>query len=90
MPATSALELLWISERQAINPANILWMFRGTHGELEITFSGGKQLTLNERDLSDAGRLLLLPSEEAVRPTDCTLHTNHEVEIIGRQFGASD
>jgi hypothetical protein len=56
--------LIWISERQAVNPASILWIFRGMHGELELTFVGGKQLTLHERDLSDEGRALLLPSDE--------------------------
>ena len=60
---TSAL-LIWISERQAINPSNILWIFRGTHGELEITFAGGKQLVLNEQDLSDDARALLLPTTD--------------------------
>lgn len=59
--------LVWISERQAINPASVLWLFRGAHGELEIVFAGGKQLALNERDLSAAGRAVLLPTEERVR-----------------------
>lgn len=55
--------LLWISERHAINPNNIVWMFRGTHGELEITFAAGKQLSINERDLSEAGREFLIPDD---------------------------
>lgn len=68
MPQTTpSLSLIWISDRQAINPANIIWIFRGTHGELEITFAGGKQLSLSERDLSEAARGLLLPADEHVR-----------------------
>lgn len=59
--------LVWISERQAINPASVLWLFRGAHGELEIMFAGGKLLALNERDLSAAGRAVLLPADERVR-----------------------
>jgi hypothetical protein len=42
------------------------------HGELELTFVGGKQLTLNERDLSDEGRSLLLPSDEQSRRDEGT------------------
>ena len=66
-PSTPLLQLLWISERHAINPANIVWMFRGAHGELEITFAGGKQMSLNERELSASARALLLPSDEQIR-----------------------
>lgn len=61
-PGTSIL--VWISERQAVNPATIVWIFRGMHGEIEITFAGGKQLALYEKDLSPEGRALLLPSHE--------------------------
>jgi hypothetical protein len=61
------LPLLWLSDRQAINPANIVWLFRGTHGELEITFTGGKQIAFNERDLTDDARALLLPESERMR-----------------------
>lgn len=64
MRESSANLLTWISERQAVNPASILWIFRGMHGELELTFVGGKQLTLHERDLSADGRALLLPSDD--------------------------
>jgi hypothetical protein len=64
MRESSTNLLIWISERQAVNPASILWIFRGMHGEFELTFVGGKQLTLHERDLSPDGRALLLPSEE--------------------------
>ena len=61
--ATAGL-LIWISDRQAVNPSSILWVFRGMHGELEITFAGGKQVVLSEQDLSPQGRALLLPSTE--------------------------
>jgi hypothetical protein len=65
--STVSHPLVWISQRQAVNPAAILWIFRGTHGELEITFSAGKQVFLNERELSSEGRALLLPAEGQVR-----------------------
>ena len=62
--------LTWISDRQAVNPSSILWLFRGMHGELEITFVGGKQLALQERDLSPEGRALLLPPHEQQERVD--------------------
>ena len=67
LSSTHKLPLLWLSERQAINPANIVWLFRGTHGELEITFAGGKQIVFNERDLTDDARALLLPESERMQ-----------------------
>ena len=60
----AASQLIWISERQAVNPSSILWVFRGLHGELEITFAGGKQMVLYEQDLSHEGRSLLLPTTD--------------------------
>ncbi len=70
----AALNLVWISERQGVNPATIAFVFRGTHGEIEITFSAGEQLSVHENNLSLAGRALLLPTpEEAVRTTGPTL-----------------
>ena len=60
----NTLNLVWISDRQAVNPATIAWIFRGTHGEIEITFSAGEQLSLHETTLSPAGRALLLPGAE--------------------------
>lgn len=72
MRESSSHLLIWISERQAVNPASILWIFRGMHGEFELTFVGGKQLTLHERDLSDEGRALLLPSNEQSRRDEGT------------------
>jgi hypothetical protein len=56
--------LVWITQRQAVNPANILWLFRGAHGEIEIMFGGGKLVALNERELSADGRALLLRPED--------------------------
>jgi hypothetical protein len=64
MREPTATPLVWISDRQAVNPTSILWLFRGTHGELEITFVGGKQIALQDRDLSSEGRALLLPAHE--------------------------
>lgn len=62
--------LVWLSERQAINPATIALVFRGTHGEIEITFSAGEKLTLHENNLSAAGKALLLPTrDESVHVT---------------------
>jgi len=66
--------MIWISERMAINPNSILWVFRGAHGELEITFAGGKQLTLNEHELTAEGGAFLLPPSEHGSPPTATEH----------------
>lgn len=66
-------QLLWISPRQAINPVNIVSVFRGTHGELEITFMGGRNLQLHEHELSAEGRALLLPSDDQARILESTM-----------------
>ena len=73
---TRGFEMIWISERMAINPNCILWVFRGAHGELEITFAGAKQLTLDEHELTSEGRALLLPSGEHDLPPTATVHSD--------------
>lgn len=63
-PRPEDVDMIWISDRMGINPSSILWVFRGAHGELEITFAGAKQLTLNEHELTSEGRAFLLPAED--------------------------
>ncbi len=64
MSTTVSDSLLWLSPRQAVNPAAIVCVFRGIGGEIEIDLVGGKQIKLNERELSAAARTALLASEE--------------------------
>lgn len=72
--SANSSSLVWISDRQAVNPATIAFVFRGAHGEIEITFSAGEQLSLHENNLSPAGRALLLPNtDEVLRATGPTL-----------------
>ena len=66
--------LVWLSERQAINPASIALVFRGTHGEIEITFTAGGKLALHENSLTAAGKALLFPNaDDVARVTGPTL-----------------
>jgi len=53
--------LLWISKRYAVNLANVSTVFRGTHGEIQITFIGGPDLNCSEKDLSPEAAAILLP-----------------------------
>jgi hypothetical protein len=53
--------LVWITARQAVNPANIAWVFHGIHGEIEISFVGGHAMQTADPHLSPEGRALLLP-----------------------------
>jgi hypothetical protein len=57
--------LVWVSHVYAMNPANIAMVFHGVHGELEVTLVSGTKAVLNERDLTDEGRFLLIPSGSA-------------------------
>ena len=55
-------QLIWVTRTCAINPAQILEVFRGKGGHLEVYFVG-RTLQLSEPELTDAGRALLLPAE---------------------------
>lgn len=58
--------LVWICPRHAINPANVVYVFHGLGGEVQITFVNGRHLEVRDTDLSPEGRELLLLGE----PTD--------------------
>jgi hypothetical protein len=55
--------LVWIVQRHAVNPQNIVDVFHGAGGEVQVTLVGGRRLELHEDDLTLDGRRLLLPSE---------------------------
>ena len=74
---TRGFDMLWISERMAINPNSILWVFRGAHGELEITFAGAKQLTLNEHELTSEGRAFFAAGRGSRYCTDRACAARH-------------
>jgi hypothetical protein len=54
--------LVWVTPAVAVNPANILLVFHGRGGQIDVHFVGQtRQLT--EADLTEAGRALLLPPD---------------------------
>ena len=53
--------LVWITHNYALNPAAIAVVFHGHGGQVEISFLGGAQTKVQERELTPAGRALLLP-----------------------------
>ena len=59
----NAPTLVWISKRYAVNLANVATVFRGTHGEIQISFIGGPPLHCAEKDLSPEAAAILLPVE---------------------------
>ena len=59
--------IVWVSHVYGVNPANIAMVFHGVHGEVEVTLVSGTKAVLYERDLTEEGRSLLLPSG-SVRP----------------------
>ena len=62
--------LVWVTRVYAINPATVMMVFHGIHGELEVTLASGTKAVLNERDLTEDGRSLFIPPREvaATRP----------------------
>ena len=58
--------LVWIVKRHAVNPANIMEVFHGVGGEVQVTLVGGRHMEFKEEDLTPDGRRLLLPPESAV------------------------
>jgi hypothetical protein len=65
-PRTEGL-LIWISGHQAINPANIIDVFHGNHGEIQIALVGGRRIELSEESLTPDARSWLLPPVTAAR-----------------------
>ena len=52
--------LVWVTPAVAINPANVLVVFHGRGGQIDVHFVGHTRQLL-ESDLTEAGRALLLP-----------------------------
>jgi hypothetical protein len=59
------VRLVWITKAYAVNPAHIVLVFHGNHGEVQITFVGNQVHSLYEHDLTVEGRALLLPQTGA-------------------------
>ena len=59
--------LVWVTRSLAVNPAHILEVFHGRGGEIEVYLSG-RVRHLQESDLTDDGRALLLPPTVDARP----------------------
>jgi hypothetical protein len=57
--------LTWITKRHAVNPANIVTVFHGSGGEIQITLVGGDALQTSEGDLTPSGVALLLPVDRS-------------------------
>lgn len=53
-------QLVWITRTFAVNPASIIAVFHGVHGEVELYLPGHTR-QFKEGDLTDDGRSLLLP-----------------------------
>jgi hypothetical protein len=57
--------LVWITRRYAVNPANIVGLFHGSDGQIQIRFVSGDPMETNDRDLTLEGQVLLLQKEPA-------------------------
>jgi len=56
--------LVRITKRNAVNPANVVAVFHGTGGQLEITLVAGQPIHTSERELTPEGRALLIPEAQ--------------------------
>ena len=52
--------LVWVTRTFALNPASIIAVFHGVHGEVEVYLPGHTR-QFKEGDLTDDGRAHLLP-----------------------------
>jgi hypothetical protein len=55
-------QLVWVTPSLALNPAHIFEVFHGRGGQVEVYFHGHTR-QLQESDLTEEGRALLLPPE---------------------------
>lgn len=55
--------LVWVTRTFAVNPATIIGVFHGIHGELEV-YLPGHHRQFKEGDLTAEGRALLLPPRD--------------------------
>jgi hypothetical protein len=55
--------LVWVTRTFAVNPTNIIGVFHGVHGELEVYLPGDTR-QFKEGDLTADGRALLLPPHD--------------------------
>lgn len=63
--------LVWVTPAVAVNPMNILLVFHGRGGQIDVHFVGHTR-QLAESDLTEAGRALLLPPERRGGMSDST------------------
>ena len=56
--------LVWVTRSLALNPANVIGVFHGNHGEIEVWLPGHSR-HFKEADLTADGRALLLPPPRA-------------------------
>ena len=64
---TAQASLIWVTRIFALNPANIMAVFHGKGGNIEVYMSGFHH-HFSAADLTDAGRALLCPPPDpAVR-----------------------
>jgi len=48
--------LVWITKRYAINPANVVCVFHGNSGQFEITLVAGQSINTTEKELTPEAR----------------------------------
>ena len=55
--------LVWVTRTLAVNPSNVIAVFHGRHGHIELYLPGDHRQIV-ESDLTPAGRALLVPPPE--------------------------
>jgi hypothetical protein len=55
--------LVWVTRTLAVNPSNVIAVFHGRHGHIELYLPGDHR-QIAESELTDAGRALLVPPPE--------------------------
>ena len=60
---TLAGHLVWVTRTLAVNPANVIAVFHGNRGHIEVYLPGDHRQII-ESELTDDGRALLVPPPE--------------------------
>lgn len=56
--------IVWITRRHGVNPCNVVSVFHGSGGQIDVNLVHGEPIHTTDRELTQAGRALRLPGEQ--------------------------
>jgi hypothetical protein len=55
--------IVWITLRYGVNPCNVVSVFHGSGGQIDVTLVRGEAIHTTDRELTAEGKALLLPAD---------------------------